>query len=78
MDDFFWRRSARFKSSVIDRLKEVFQISQESYYKFTYVGLQVNQHQDGIKMHLCAYISETEVMQIDKERLHESLNADEK
>ena len=38
----------------------------------------MNQHQDGIKMHQCAYISDMEVMEIDKERLHESLNADEK
>ena len=78
MDDFFWGGSARFKSSVIDRLKEVFQISQKSHYNFIYVGLQVSQHQDGIKMHQCADISEMKVMEIDKERLHESLNADEK
>ena len=78
MDDFFWGGSARFKSSVIDRLKEVFQISQESHYNFTYVGLQVNQHQDGIKMPQCANISDMEVMEIDKEGLHESLSADEK
>ena len=69
VDDFFWGGSARFKSS---------QISQESHYNFSYVGLQVNQHQDGIKMHQCAYTSEMEVMEIDKERLYESLNADEK
>ena len=60
------------------RLNEVFQISQESHYNFTYVGLQVNQHQDAIKMHQSAYISEMEVMEIDKECLHASLNADEK
>ena len=78
VDDFFWGGSARFKSSVIDRLKEVFQNSQESHYNFIYVGLQVSQHQDGIKMDQCAYISEMEVMEIDRERLHESLNANEK
>ena len=38
----------------------------------------MSQHQDGIKMHQCAYILEMEVMEIDKECLHESLNADEK
>ena len=75
---FFWGGFARFKSSVNDRLKEVFQISQESHYNFTNVGLQVNQNQDGIKMHQCAHISDMEVMEIDKECLHESLNADEK
>ena len=74
MDNFFWGGSARFKSSVI----EVFQISQESHYNFTYVGLQVNQHQDCIEMHQCIYISDMEVMEVDKERLHESLNVDEK
>ena len=75
MDDSFWGGSARFKSFVIDRLKEVFQISQESHYNFTYVVLQVNQHQDAVKMHQCAYISD---MEVDKESLLESLNADEK
>ena len=64
MDDFFWGGSVRFKSSVIHRLKEVFQISRESHYNFTYVGLQGNQHQDGIKMHQCAYISDMEVMEV--------------
>ena len=38
----------------------------------------MNQHQDGIKMHQCAHISDMEVIEIDKERLHESLHADEK
>ena len=38
----------------------------------------MSQHQDGIKMYQCAYISDMEFMEVDKERLHESLNADEK
>ena len=48
VDDFFWGGSARLKSSVIDRLKEAFQISQESHYNFIYVGHQVSQHHNGI------------------------------
>ena len=37
----------------------------------------MNQHQHGIKMHQCAYISDMEVMEVDREHLHESLSADD-
>ena len=69
VDDFFWGGSQLFKTKVIKAIKRRFQISQEEFNAFAYVGLEIKANKEGIVMHQKSYINEIDLIPISKERL---------
>ena len=65
VDNFFWARTSWFDAHVIDHLRKKFVISRDEREMFKYLGLQIQQSKDGIKIHQKDYIEEIESIKID-------------
>ena len=81
VDDFLWSGTEMFKTSVIDRIRKTFQISSENSTLFKYVGLQIQQCEEGIYITQKEYANEIEEIEIAASRKTEAnqpINEDEK
>ena len=66
VDDFLWCGTERFRRSVIDRLKIAFSISKESSQVFRYLGIDLHQDQDVLKLDQNSYVESIEPIAIPK------------
>ena len=71
VDDFCWGGSTQFELKIINFIKQSFQISIEGLETFKYLGLNVQQKADYIKIDQDAYINELKEVEISKERRKE-------
>ena len=71
VDDFFWAGTERFMSTVIDKIRNTFKISSENSILFTYLGLMIQQCDDGIYISQNKYAKEIEEIEINPTRAKE-------
>ena len=65
VDDFCWAGTEWFRQKVIDHLRKKFLISKEETETFKYLGLQIMQNKDEIKIHQKDYIGEIQKIEVD-------------
>ena len=68
MDDFFWGGPQVFKNQVICAVLKNFQISHQERAAFTYLGLQMKQLPNAIRVHQSSYVSDISPIIIQKAR----------
>ena len=68
VDDFLWAGSSIFQETVIKRLHDLFLIGSVSDGSFKYVGLNIEDMDQGITIDQMHYISTLKPMQINKQR----------
>lgn len=81
VDDFLWAGNPVFKQNVIHRIKSIFKISSENSAVFKYVGIKIQQGDNGILISQNEYAQEIDEIEIDPSRLkehNEPLNEEEK
>ena len=66
VDDFLWCGSELFRKSVIDKMKTAFCISKESSQVFRYLGIDLQQNQEVLKLDQNAYVETIEPIQVYK------------
>ena len=64
VDDFFHCGTSKFNQYVISKVKEEFEISKEAERSFSYVGLEVDQKDDGLHLSQKTYIEKLEVIDL--------------
>ena len=81
VDDFLWSGDEIFKTSVIDKIRGIFKISSENSTLFKYVGLDIQQCEDGIYVSQNKYAGEIDEIDISESRLsnpNQPINEEEK
>ena len=68
VDDFLFGGTELFKHTVIDKIKEIFDIRLESESVFQYVGLRIEQHNNYITLDQIEYILKLSLITITAER----------
>ena len=63
--DFCWAGTEWFRQKVIDHIRKKFLISKEETETFKYLGLQITQNKDEIKIHQKGYIGEIQKIKVD-------------
>lgn len=76
MDDFLWRGTECFERRVIDRLEEQFLIGAEEHNCFRYLGTEINQEKNVIKVNQDNYIKHG-IQEVDISKAHMSRKGDE-
>ena len=69
VDDFFWAGTQAFESLAINKIKDVFKISSENSSLFKYLGLDIQQTQNGVIINQNKYAKDIEEILIDPKRL---------
>ena len=69
VDDFCWGGSELFKTKVIGEIHKKFQISQEESAKFKYIGLEICQLSNEIRVQQSSYIKSIDKINIVKSRI---------
>ena len=64
VDDFFHCGTNKFNRCLIDKVKEEFEISKEAERSFSYVGLEVDQKNDGLYLSQRTYIEKLEAVDL--------------
>ena len=77
VDDFFYGGTEEFKSAVIDKIKEKFSISQENVDAFVYLGLQIKQDENEIRVNQQHYIDSLDYIYIDTNKSNSTVLNDE-
>ena len=68
VDDIEWGGTPQFRTSVIDKIKQIFQISKESTGAFKYVGINMSQNGDGtVQMDQLDYTNSLTEIQLNKD-----------
>ena len=79
VDDFVYAGTESFKLEVIEKIKTMFKIGDESGGSFKYVGLSISQNKDGIRINQNDYVSKIEPIKISEKRHPDSeLSVEEK
>ena len=65
VDDFMWSGTEKFRRSVIERIKNIFKISEENSEAFRYVGIEVFQDDQGVHIGQRKYTEELQEIKID-------------
>ena len=65
VDDFLWAGNASFKCEVIDKLNEVFDVRSSQKTPFTYLGFEISQKDNCIRLDLSAYLSDVKEVSVD-------------
>ena len=78
VDDFLWAGSGTFKANVIDKIKSNFKISSENSSVFKYLGVEIQQCQQGIYISQNKYAGEIEMIKVDPKRINVPLDKEEK
>lgn len=65
VDDFCWAGTEWFRQKVIDHIRKKFLVSKEETETFKYLGLQITQNKDEIKIHQKGYIGEIQKIKVD-------------
>ena len=66
VDDFFHAGSDEFNAKIMVNVRTKFKISKEEELCFNYLGLQIEQFSDCIKVHQTSYITDLELIDVDK------------
>ena len=77
IDDFCWEESEQFQSTIIDKIRESFSISQEEVTTFKYLGLNIKPANGCISTDQNLYIDELSEAEIRKLQKHTQVNKEE-
>ena len=72
VDDFLWGGSIEFESSVIEEIKKEFKIGSQEAGAFKYVGLDIQQTNDGIVLGQSSYLETVENIPIERGKYEDS------
>ena len=68
VDDFIWGGTRKFESDVIEKIRSVFQVGQQSSGVFKYIGLEVKQDEHGINLSQKHYLQNVKSVPINAKR----------